>query len=109
MFDLTPQERQVVLFLVIVAMAGSGINFLAKVFAPVRSIACANPDIGKIDINTADKQTLKLIPGIGEKLAERILDYRRQNGKFYEPEDLKNVKGFHSRVLERARGQILIK
>ena len=108
MLNLTPQERQVVLFLVILALSGSAINFLAKRFAPLRSIACVNPDLGKVNINTADKQTLKLIPGIGEKLAERILDYRKQNGRFHELEDLKNVKGLHSRALEKARGLILI-
>jgi competence ComEA-like helix-hairpin-helix protein len=109
MLNLTPQERQVVLFLVIVALSGSAINFLAKKFAPVRSIACVNPDLGKININTADKQTLKLIPGIGEKLAERILDYRKLKGRFNELEELKNIKGLHSRVLEKSRDLILIK
>ena len=108
MLNLTPQERQVILFLVIMALVGSAINFLAKRFIPLRSIACVNPNLGKININTANKQTLKLIPGIGEKLAERILDYRKLNGRFNELEELKNVKGLNSRVLEKARDLILI-
>ncbi len=108
MLNLTREEKKVILFLVIMALSGAGINFLAKRFAPVRSIACANPNLGRIRINTADKGTLKLLPGIGEKLAGRILDYRRQNGKFCELEDLKNVKGFNNRTLEKTRDLIII-
>lgn len=108
MLSLTQQERQVILFLVVIALSGSGINFLAKRFSAVRSIACANPSLGKINVNTADKQTLKLIPGVGEKLAGRILDYRQKNGKFIQPEDLRRIKGFHSRTLEKARDLIIM-
>jgi len=108
MLNLTREEKKVILFLVIMALSGAGINFLTKIFAPVRSIACVNPNLGRININSADKQTLKLLPGIGDKLAERILDYRRQTGKFYELEDLKNVKGFNNRTLERTRDLIVI-
>jgi competence protein ComEA len=108
MLSLTAQERQVILFLVILTLSGAGINFLAKRFSAVRSIACANPSLGKINVNTADKQTLKLIPGVGEKLAQRILDYRRENGKFLQPEDLGRIKGLHNRTLEKARDMIII-
>ena len=108
MFNLTREEKQVVLFLVVIALLGAGLNFLAKKFSPIRAIACANPSLGKISINTADKLTLKLIPGVGEKLADRILAYRKENGKFSEPEDLRNVKGFSNRTLEKARGLIFI-
>jgi len=108
MFNLTREEKQVVLFLVVIALLGAGLNFLAKKFSPIRAIACANPSLGKISINTADKLTLKLIPGVGEKLAERILAYRKENGKFSEPEDLRRVKGFSNHTLDNARKMILI-
>jgi competence ComEA-like helix-hairpin-helix protein len=108
MFNLTEEEKKVVLFLVVIALFGAGINYLAKRFSPVRAIACVNPSLGKININTADNLTLKLIPGVGEKLAQRILDYRKENGKFSEPEDLRNIKGFSNRTLEKARDLIFI-
>ncbi len=108
MLNLTREERQIVVFLVIVFLSGAGINFLSKRFVPVQEIACVNPNLGKININTADKETLKLIPGIGEKLAARIIDYRRENGKFSKPEDLKNVLGVYNRTLEKNRDLILI-
>jgi competence ComEA-like helix-hairpin-helix protein len=108
MFNLTREEKQVVLFLVVTALSGAGLNYLAKKFSPVRAIACVNPSLGKININTADKLTLKLIPGVGEKLAERILDYRKENKRFSELEELRNIKGFSERTLEKAREMILI-
>ena len=107
MFNFTREERKVILFLVIVALSGAGINFLTNKFTPLRAIACVNPSLGKINVNTADKQTLKLLPGVGEKLAVRILEYREKNGKFSEPEDLRGVKGFNNRTLERSRGLII--
>jgi competence ComEA-like helix-hairpin-helix protein len=108
MVNLTEEEKKVVLFLVVIALLGSGLNFLAKKFSLIRAIACVNPNLGKININTADKQTLKLIPGVGEKLAARILDYRRENKKFQVPEDLRNIKGLSNHTLEKARDLIFV-
>lgn len=48
---------------------------------------------GKININTADAQTLQTLPGIGETLAQRIIEYRSYNGPFTKPEDLMLVSG----------------
>lgn len=46
-----------------------------------------------ININTADEKTIALIPQIGDKMAQRIVDYRRKNGAFASPEDITRVKG----------------
>ncbi len=48
---------------------------------------------GKININTATAEDLTLLPGIGETLAKRIIEYRTQIGHFAQLEDLMNVSG----------------
>ena len=65
-------------------------------------------DFGKININTADKEHLMLLTGIGEVMAQRILDYREQNGPFTCAEDLLNVKGIGNASLEKLRDQIVL-
>lgn len=48
---------------------------------------------GLVNINTASQSELEGLPGIGEKTAEKIIDYREENGDFKTKEDLKNVSG----------------
>jgi competence ComEA-like helix-hairpin-helix protein len=109
MLNLTKQERQVVLFLSALAIAGLGINFLSKRFPAAKAIACLNPDLGKVDINLADKRALVSIPGIGEKLAQRILDYRGQKSKFCDVEELKNIKGITGHRFEQIKDRVCVK
>ena len=47
----------------------------------------------KININTATVDQLQVLHGIGKALAQRIVDYREENGNFETIEDLMNVKG----------------
>ena len=46
-----------------------------------------------INLNTATQAQLESLPGLGAKVAERILEYRQKNGTFKKVEDLMNVKG----------------
>lgn len=55
---------------------------------------------GKLNLNTADATDLESLPGIGAVLAQRILDYRSQNGSFVEFQDLLNVPGLGQKTLD---------
>lgn len=109
MFSLTKQERQVILFLAGMALLGAGVNFLVKQYSPVKSIAYLAQDIGKADLNKADKETLVNIPGIGEKLAERIIAYRREQGGFKDLEELKKIKGMNNYRREKIKDYLYVK
>jgi len=104
MFNLTPQERRVILFLITMALVGMGINFLVKRNSLVKTFVCfAENNIGKVNLNKADKEDLMDIPGLGERLASRILEYRQQNGDFASLEDLKKIKGINDYRYEKLK------
>lgn len=61
---------------------------------------------GKISINEASKQQLEQLPGVGESLAQRIVDYRQAQGRFQNLEDLKNVSGIGEKKYAALAGMI---
>jgi len=61
-----------------------------------------------ININSADKNDLMNLPGIGEKTAQRIIEFRNKVGKFKSIEDLKEVKGIRNTKLEKIRKYIYV-
>ncbi len=63
--------------------------------------------IPKININTADADSLKLIPGIGDKLAARIIDYRKENGPFASVDDLVKVDGIGENTIKKFKEYII--
>ncbi|HYR29906.1 MAG TPA: helix-hairpin-helix domain-containing protein, partial [Thermoanaerobaculia bacterium] len=56
---------------------------------------------GVVNINTADASQLALLPRVGEKSAQRIIEYRTQHGPFKKATDLMQVKGFGAKTFER--------
>lgn len=63
----------------------------------------------KININTADQSTLEKIPGVGESTAQKIIEYRKTNGKFKNIEDIKNVSGIGDSKFENMKEKICVK
>ncbi len=63
---------------------------------------------GKININTATKKELVTLKHIGDKIAERIIEYRKEN-PFQKPEDIMKVKGIGQKVFDANKDIIVVK
>lgn len=59
-----------------------------------------------ININSADKETLKKLPGIGDSIAENIIYYRENVSLFYDISDIKNVDRIGDKTYERIKNLI---
>jgi len=61
-----------------------------------------------VNINTADKEMLMSINGIGEKRAEAIINYREENGKFKSLQELTEIKGIGPSLIDKNKGVLTV-
>ncbi len=61
-----------------------------------------------LNLNTASKEDLCALSGVGDAIAARIVEYREQNGPFQSVDDLINVKGIGEKKLEDIRPDVYI-
>ena len=61
-----------------------------------------------VNLNTATKDELDSVKGIGPAKAQAIIEYRQKNGQFKRVDDLKNVKGFGEKSVEKMRSELKI-
>ncbi len=62
-----------------------------------------------VELNTASEHLLAYVSGLGPKLAENIIEYRKEHGAFSSREDLKNVKGMGPKAFEQSAGFLRIR
>ncbi|MBO5666079.1 MAG: ComEA family DNA-binding protein [Firmicutes bacterium] len=63
---------------------------------------------GKVELNSADAKALESLSGIGPSMAQKIIDYRMEHGKFKIVEDLKKVSGIGEKTFQRIKDQICV-
>ena len=123
--SLTRAEQRVILFLSATLLIGAGIRFYQEAYPPTRQFDYRSADssfaafreklasdtIQKktgttgvlLDINSASKDELVGLPGIGKTLAERIVFFRENEGEFGSIEDLQKVKGISRKKFEKLK------
>ena len=62
----------------------------------------------QVNINTASKQKLSKLPGIGNSVAEKIIRYREENGEFESVEDLKNISGIGESKFNNIKDMLIV-
>ena len=105
MINLTKQERLILIFLGFAMLIGIGLNVCFKIMPSFKkivygSIRSEKRFSFKVDINSANKDELVKIRGIGSKLAQRIIDYRVLHGPFLKIKDIVNVSGIGKKKFE---------
>jgi competence protein ComEA len=130
-FAFTKNEQKVFLFLSVVFLAGVAVKaYKAYITPPVRTAfnyaasdsvfyarsGAATGDTAAvvqppavIDLNTATKDQLMSLPGIGETMAERIMLHRQEQGRFRRIDELRKVKGIGEKKFEKLKPHIEVK
>jgi competence protein ComEA len=63
----------------------------------------------KVDLNTATLEQLETLPRVGPALAQRIVDWRTQNGRFASVDDLKNVTGIGDKTFAGLKDLVVVR
>ena len=92
----------------IAAIALSAPVLSAQTKGPAPKQTAAATASAPVNLNTATAEQLATIPGVGPKMAERILDYRQKNGGFKKIEDLMNVSGVGEKSLLKMKPLITV-
>jgi len=119
MFDLTKQEKIILLFLTLTFATGLGISSYKKsqkarqLSVRPYKIDSARTEADKIieeerfvNINSFNIGELTRLSGVGEKIAARIVEYHKIHGPFRTKEELMQVKGIGDKKLEKIKNRI---
>ncbi len=93
------------------ATKGAALGAILALFLLSFSMVYADapkPAAAKININTAAAAELETLPRIGPKVAQRIVDFRSQNGNFKKIEEIMKVKGIGEKLFNQIKDLITV-
>jgi competence protein ComEA len=92
---------------VVALVAATGANVVAQTKTP--PAAAAKPAAtAVVNINTASATEIATLPGVGAKMAARIIEYRQKNGPFKKVEELMNVQGIGEKNFLKLKPQLAV-
>ena len=96
-----------IVVLVLIALVATAAD--AAPGSPRHDVTVATAPHGPVNINTASVKELMTLEGIGEKVAEKIVEYRAEHGPFKKPEEIRKVHGIGAGLWEKNRERIVVK
>ncbi len=78
------------------------------ILALIMCFAVAGSAVAAVNINTATKEELTSLKGIGEKRAQEIIDYRKKNGEFKSVDELEKVPGIGPGIMKQIRSDVSV-
>ena len=103
MFDLTLEERKVVLFLVSLAFCGLILSSAVKINCRVSGVVYPQIQLAKLNLNKVNLQELARTKSVPAGLAKRIIEYRNLHREFASLEELKEIKGVGEKRFEKLK------
>lgn len=92
------------LLVMLLALASAGYSQTTKSGLDAKS----NKPAATVNVNTATAAEFEALPGIGAKVAARIVEYREKNGPFKKIEELMNVQGIGEKSFLKLRPQLTV-
>lgn len=81
---------------------------MKQLFLALAALAFAHVACAAVNLNTATKDDLVGLPGIGPAKAQAIVDYRNQHGPFRSVDELRKVKGIGEKLFLQVRPEVVI-
>jgi competence protein ComEA len=96
------------MFPIVALLVSLAAHPLAQQAQPAPKEAAASRPATVVNLNTASVTELQELPGIGAKVAARIVDYRTKKGPFKKIEELMNVQGIGEKSFLKLRAQLTV-
>jgi competence ComEA-like helix-hairpin-helix protein len=100
-------RKSLPIFIALFFIATMSVAAMPAENAPAPAAATENGS-GVVNINNADVTQLSLLPRIGAKVAQRIIDYRTEHGPFAKTSDLMQVKGIGDKTFENLSAYLTV-
>ena len=111
-FEFSRKESLAVFFLITTVLIGTGIKYSIDQhwWLPETEVVDSDPESIKlkIDLNRAEWYEFIILPGIGEKKARAIIEYRKDAGKFKTIEQLREVSGIGVETVKKIKNLVFI-